>query len=350
MAKFIGESRLTYLWSKIKAWVQNYASIQSVTGKDTITMGNSSIDVYDWAQASTKPSYTQDEVGDGDAYKRFSASEKTKLSGIASGAEVNQNAFSKVKVTTSGGTSTSIDADAKADTLEIVAGTNITITPDATNDKITISASDQSIEAATATPEMDGTAAVGSSTKYAREDHVHPSDTSKANVSTTVTNVAWDGTNKKLTKTINGTTTDVVTASTLKSGLSLSKSDVGLGNVTNDAQIPIAQKGVANGVCPLDANARIDAQYLPSFVDDVIEAYIREGQTALSSTWLASGSASGVTIVPETGKIYVIMNGTDSYPTNSQYRWAGSAYVKLNDGGMSEMSEAEMDTATSNWS
>ena len=325
MAKFIGENRLTYLWSKIKAWVQSYVYTQVVSGKHTIVTGEVSTDVYDWAQASTKPSYTQDEVGDG-------------------------NAFSKVKVTTSGGTSTSIDADAKADTLEIVAGTNITITPDATNDKITISASDQSIEAATATPEMDGTAAVGSSVKYAREDHVHPSDTSKADVSTTVTSVAWDSTNNKLTKTINGTTTDVVTASTLKSGMSLTKSDVGLGNVTNDAQIPLTQKGIANGVCPLDANARIDAQYLPSFVDDVIEVYIREGQTALSSTWLASGSASGVTIVPESGKIYVIMNGTDDYPTNSQYRWGGSAYVKLNDGGMSEMSEAEMDTATSNWS
>jgi hypothetical protein len=27
---------------------------------------------------------------------------------------------------------------------------------------------------------MDGTAAVGTSTKYAREDHVHPTDTSRA--------------------------------------------------------------------------------------------------------------------------------------------------------------------------
>lgn len=35
---------------------------------------------------------------------------------------------------------------------------------------------------ATTAPLMDGTAAVGSSTKYAKEDHVHPSDTSKANV------------------------------------------------------------------------------------------------------------------------------------------------------------------------
>ena len=33
---------------------------------------------------------------------------------------------------------------------------------------------------ATATPLMDGTGAVGSSVKYAREDHVHPTDTSKA--------------------------------------------------------------------------------------------------------------------------------------------------------------------------
>lgn len=36
------------------------------------------------------------------------------------------------------------------------------------------------IQPATATPVMDGTAAVGTSAKYAREDHVHPSDTAKA--------------------------------------------------------------------------------------------------------------------------------------------------------------------------
>lgn len=41
--------------------------------------------------------------------------------------------------------------------------------------------------AATATPLMDGTAAVGSSSKYAKEDHVHPSDTTKANVSDVLT-------------------------------------------------------------------------------------------------------------------------------------------------------------------
>ena len=74
----------------------------------------------------------------------MSASDKTKLNGIASGAEVNQNAFSNVTVG-----STTIAADSKTDTLTFVAGSNVTITPDATNDKITIAATDTTYGAAT---------------------------------------------------------------------------------------------------------------------------------------------------------------------------------------------------------
>ena len=47
--------------------------------------------------------------------------------------DANQNAFSKVKVG-----NTEIEADSTTDTLELVAGTGITLTPDATNDKVTI--------------------------------------------------------------------------------------------------------------------------------------------------------------------------------------------------------------------
>lgn len=67
----------------------------------------------------------------------MSASDKSKLDGIAKGAEVNQKAFSNVTVG-----STTIAADSKTDTLTIAAGDNITLTPDATNDKITIAATD----------------------------------------------------------------------------------------------------------------------------------------------------------------------------------------------------------------
>lgn len=113
--------------------------------------------------------------------------------------------------------------------------------------------------------------------------------------------------------------------------------------------VPTSQKGAANGVCPLNDSSKIDSAYLPSYVDDVIEAYIRTGQTALSSTWLATGSASGTVITPETGKIYVLMNSSGDYTENMQFRWGGTSYVQLNDGGASEMTEAEMDAATNNW-
>ncbi|HWR09895.1 gp53-like domain-containing protein [Sporomusa sp.] len=59
--------------------------------------------------------------------------DKSKLDGIAAGAEKNQNAFGSVKVGT-----TTIQADAAADGLEMKAGTGITLTPDATNDAVTI--------------------------------------------------------------------------------------------------------------------------------------------------------------------------------------------------------------------
>lgn len=69
----------------------------------------------------------------GSAAGSMSSAHYTKLEGIAAGAEVNQNAFSNVKVG-----STTVAADGKTDTLELAAGTNITLTPDATNDKVTI--------------------------------------------------------------------------------------------------------------------------------------------------------------------------------------------------------------------
>lgn len=49
----------------------------------------------------------------------------------------------------------------------------------------------------------------------------HQDISGKADASTTVTNVEYDSANSKITKTINGTTTDVVTVSTLKTAFAL---------------------------------------------------------------------------------------------------------------------------------
>ena len=67
----------------------------------------------------------------------MSSTDKSKLDGIAAGAQVNQKAFSQFKVGT-----TEIKADTETDILTLVAGDNVTLTPDATNDKIKIAAKD----------------------------------------------------------------------------------------------------------------------------------------------------------------------------------------------------------------
>lgn len=68
----------------------------------------------------------------------------------------------------------------------LVTGAVPTKTSDLTNDSGFITSADvpEGASASTATPLMDGTAAVGTSTAFARGDHRHPSDTTKVDVST----------------------------------------------------------------------------------------------------------------------------------------------------------------------
>lgn len=68
-----------------------------------------------------------------------------------------------------------------------------------------------------------------------------------------------------------------------------------------------SEKGAANGVAPLDADAKIPAVYLPSFVDDVVEA----------------DSYGDLPASGEKGKIYVTVDD------NKTYRWGGSSYVNI---------------------
>ena len=66
--------------------------------------------------------------------ENFTSALKTKLEGISSGAEVNQNAFSTIAVSGQ----TSVNSDSNTDTLNLAAGTGITLTTDAGTDTVTI--------------------------------------------------------------------------------------------------------------------------------------------------------------------------------------------------------------------
>lgn len=76
---------------------------------------------------------TTDSITEGATNKYATSAEKTKLAGIAAGAEVNQNAFSNVKVG-----STTISSGAKTDTVSLEAGDGITMSADASAKKVTI--------------------------------------------------------------------------------------------------------------------------------------------------------------------------------------------------------------------
>ncbi len=89
------------------------------------------------------------------------------------------------------------DTVGEASVTQVVStGTKIaTVTIDGTATDLYAPSGGSSVDPATATPLMDGTAAVGTATKYAREDHVHPVDTSRQATLVSGTNI----------KTINST-------------------------------------------------------------------------------------------------------------------------------------------------
>lgn len=182
--------------------------------------------------------------------------------GVESGAEVNQNAFSNVKVG-----NTTVAADIKTDTIELVAGSNVILTPDAANDKVTIAAKDTTYIPASSSPIMDGTATVGVSKKYAREDHVHPSDTSKVSfndlngyaplASPVLTGVptaptAPSGTNTKQIATTEFVA-DAVSGGSLPTMSSTTKGGAKLGSglsVSNDV-LSVDASTVSSGILPV---------------------------------------------------------------------------------------------------
>lgn len=91
-------------------------------------------------------------------------------------------------------------------------------------DTITTASTTGSGNAVTAITASSGVLTVTKGTTFLTS---HQDISGKADKSATVSTVAYDSTNKKITKTINGTTSDVVTVATLKTALGYTASDVG---------------------------------------------------------------------------------------------------------------------------
>lgn len=164
MAKYLDNDGVLYLWNKVKALFNKGITGLKVSGRTitytkgdgttgTITTQDTTYGVVSKTanglapmlpNESTTTKYLRQDgswvVPPDTKYNLVSQSEnglmskddKTKLDGIATGAEVNQNAFSTIKVG-----SNSVVADSKTDTLNIVFGEYMSVQATPSEDKLT---------------------------------------------------------------------------------------------------------------------------------------------------------------------------------------------------------------------
>lgn len=115
--------------------------------------------------------------------------------------------------------------------------------------------------------------------------------------------------------------------------------------------ISSADKGRASGICPLNASSKVDAKYLPSYVDDVIEFDINTDFANISEIVNHPAYtnkiilANNKTIAPYTNTVIKTNNNTSTSDwvyeailsdkiyvnrvTNKVYRWTGSGFAEI---------------------
>lgn len=96
--------------------------------------------------------------------------------------------------------------------------------------------------------------------------------------------------------------------------------------INQDDFVKKTEKGVANGVAPLDSNKLISPDYLPSYVDDVIEVYAsfdKSSSGVLENIQLYLDEQKTQSVTGERGKIYIDLL------TNYQFRWSGTIFIPI---------------------
>ena len=274
MSKYLDNDGLLYLWQKIK---NKFATITDLNGK---------VDKVDGKGLSTND---------------YTTAEKNKLSGVTSGAQVN--VIETIKV----------NGAALTPTSKAVNITVPTKTSDITNDSGFITSADvpEGSAATTTTPKMDGTAAVGSETAFARGDHIHPSDTSRV------------------------PTTRTVAGHALSADVTLVKGDVGLGNVDNtaDADKPVstAQQTALNGKVDKVSGKGLSTNDYTTAEKSKLAAFGDASTYALKSDitnmYKYKGSVATVSALPSsdntTGDVYNVES------SGMNYAWDGTAWDAL---------------------
>jgi len=314
----------------VNAGLLNGLASGNTSGKIPVSNGtlnvNLNADKLDGNYASAFAAYTHaHDIATGSSNGFMSNTDFTKLSGVATGSEVNQMAFSNVLVG-----STTIAADSKTDTLEITAGANITLTPDATNNKVTIAVSG-TVPAATTAGTCSGNAATATNAT----DHI--SDTTAAHAASAIScvvtgDVSATNVQSAIAELANEkvATSDVVTAATASKIVRRDTSGNVVGNITGNAV-------TATSATTADSAAKWTTARTLSITGDVTG----------STTFDGSGNASITAVVVDDSHSHTVATLPDGVNYDGGHSFDVNGYQKLSNGLIIQW--GKITTASSTW-
>lgn len=211
--KYLDYNGLLYFWQQLKTKFLTAIGYDTTNKKITMTKNGTTTDIVTVATLKTDMQLTKSDVGL-DNVGNFKA-----VSTVASQGLTDQEKANARANIGAGDSAFSGDFSDLTNVPTTIAGYGIT---------------DAKIES--------GTITLGSNT-------ITP-----APKSTAVTDVAWNSSSNKITKTINGSTTDVVSAATLKTAMAITFSDLG-SKPTTLAGYGITDAKIENGVITLGSNS-----------------------------------------------------------------------------------------------
>ena len=227
----------------------------------------------------------------------MSSEDKTKLDGIASGA----NKYTHPSFTARNAGLYKVTVNNQGHVTNAVAVTKEDITA------LGIPAQDTNTTYTVATTSKDGLMSSEDKTKL---DGI----ASGANKTVVDSSLSSSSTNPVQNKVINSALAGKVSTSRTVNGKALSSNIVLTASDVN--AIPSSQKGTAGGVASLDSSGFILSSQLPPSVDEILEGY-------LYNNAFYEDEEHDVEIDAQSSKIYVDLNN------NLTYRWSGTAYVEI---------------------
>lgn len=250
MAKYLDEKGLSKLVAKTKEYADN-SSAAVKKAVDGYTINGKKI--------STNPVIAKADVGltNVDNVKQIPASEKGKANGVASlGTDGKLTAAQMPAMKTINGESVVGSGDIKIDlSLYKVVTDFPTSNIDATKIYLKLASSTAEKNVYAEYIYTGDTTAAYDASKWEKLGEAQTSIIVDTALSTTSTNPVQ---NKIVNKAITGVKNDLTTHTQNKQNPhGVTKNQVGLGNVTNEAQIPLSQKGANNGVAALDGDGHV---------------------------------------------------------------------------------------------